>query len=124
MAKNFSDKYLSSLKPKEKPFTVREAKGFTLKILPSGTKTFLFIYEVGGKRKQINLGIYPYVGLAEARNKYQTLVAQAQRGELIELPVITPPESVEEEVLTIDKLIKEYVRIAKDANTVDWAYIK
>jgi hypothetical protein len=28
MAKNFSDKYISSLKPKDKTYTIREAKGF------------------------------------------------------------------------------------------------
>ncbi|MFZ4860207.1 MAG: Arm DNA-binding domain-containing protein, partial [Desulfuromonadaceae bacterium] len=56
MAKKFSDKYLASLKPKEKSYKVREAKGFAIFVLPSGTKTFLFIYEVGGKRKQLNLG--------------------------------------------------------------------
>ena len=58
MAKNFSDKYISSLNTKEKAYTIREAKGFTLKVFPAGTKTFLFIYEIGGKRKQLNLGYF------------------------------------------------------------------
>lgn len=125
MAKNFSDKYLNSLKPKEKPFTVREAKGFTLKILPSGTKTFLYIYEIGGKRKQINLGVYPYVGLAEARSKYYKLIEQSERGEEVALPVIiTPPEPVEEIIITVDTLIKEYIKVSKSANSAEWAYIK
>ena len=65
MAKNFSDKYISSLKTKGKAYTIREAKGFTLKVFPTGTKTYLYIYEIGGKRKQLNLGTYPHTTLTE-----------------------------------------------------------
>ena len=57
-------------KPTEKEYRVREAKGFSLRALPTGTKTFLFIYEVDGKRKQLNLGIYPPTPLLDAREKY------------------------------------------------------
>lgn len=123
MAKNFSDKYLANLKPKEKPFTVREAKGFTLKILPSGTKTFLYIYEQGGKRKQINLGVYPYVTLNEARRKYNQLSEQAARGELISLPVKEEEKSAPE-ILTVGKLITKYVEVSREAHSQEWAYIK
>lgn len=35
MANIIQTDHIADLKPKEKPFTVREAKGFTLKIFPS-----------------------------------------------------------------------------------------
>lgn len=70
MAMNFSDKHLSNLEPKDKPYKIREAKGFTIEVLPTGTKTFLYIYEAMGKRKQVKPGTYPLTTLADARNKY------------------------------------------------------
>jgi hypothetical protein len=39
-------------------------------VLPSGTKTFLYIYEATGKRKQLSLGNYPLTSLSDARKKY------------------------------------------------------
>jgi hypothetical protein len=57
-----------------KAYTVREAKESTLKIWPSGSKTFLFIYEVGSKHKQLNLGTYPLTSLFDARRKYNDAV--------------------------------------------------
>jgi integrase len=67
----FTDKYIASLKPTEKKFYVRESRGFTMQVLPSGVKTFLYIYTFEGKRKHLNLGNYPHIKLAEAREKYQ-----------------------------------------------------
>jgi len=59
MAKIFSDKYLTSLKAKVKAYTVREAKWVYLQNLALWSQTRLYIYEIGGKRKQHNLGTYP-----------------------------------------------------------------
>lgn len=80
MAKAFTDKYLLNLKPTDKKFYVREARGFTLQVLPSGVKTFLYIYTFKGKRKHINLGIYPHTKLADARELYQNAYTLASKG--------------------------------------------
>lgn len=119
MAKNFSDKYLNSLKPKDKPYQVRDAKGFAMRILPSGTKTFLFIYETNGKRKQLNLGNYPYTTLAEARKKYNEVSEAWIKGE----PLVKEPEPVEEEVLTVKSLIEKYLKSGK-GNKEEWEDMK
>ena len=105
MAKNFSDKYLASLKPKEKPYKIREAKGFALEVLPTGTKTFLFIYEVSGKRKQLRLGTYPLTSLADARKKYNDAVEAIYLGESL-VPEVIPESPVE---LTFLELIHKYI---------------
>ncbi|MEI6702194.1 MAG: hypothetical protein WCL71_01500 [Deltaproteobacteria bacterium] len=53
MAKNFLDKYISSLKSEEKTQRHQENQGS----LSSGTKTCSFIYDENGKRKQLNFAI-------------------------------------------------------------------
>lgn len=69
--KAFTELYIKSLMPKVKEFCVSEGHGFTIRVLPSGVKTFWFYYSLAGKRKKLNLGTYPSVSLAEARKKYR-----------------------------------------------------
>ena len=81
MGKQFSDKLLSNLKPQATKFYSREGRGFALRVMPSGIKTFLFIYTTHeGKRREMNLGNYPHVKLAEAREQYQAAYSLAAKG--------------------------------------------
>jgi len=57
----FTDTLLKSLKPKDNKYQIRETTGFALRVMPTGSKTFLFIYESAGKRKEFNLGVCPYI---------------------------------------------------------------
>ena len=70
-AMKFSDKFVESLKPTEKINDIREANGFGIRVLPSGVKTWFFIYRIDGKRRFMNLGHYPSIGLSDARKKYR-----------------------------------------------------
>ena len=65
----FTDKYILSLKPQEKMCQVREGEGFGIRVLPSGVKIWFFIYTLGGKRRQMNLGDYPDISLSDARDR-------------------------------------------------------
>jgi len=122
MAKNFSDKYLSSLKPKDRPYKIREVKGFALEVLPSGTKTFLYIYEVAGKRKQLKLGTYPLTSLQMARKKYNDAYEAVYNG----LPIV--PAVVETVVitnaLTVGELIESYLLNCAKSDGEKWLKIK
>lgn len=81
MGKPFTDKLIASLRPKLKKYLVVEGRGFTIRVLPSGIKTFLYRYTFAGKKKEINLGIYlDPVRLAEAREKYQDAHILKSRG--------------------------------------------
>lgn len=66
----FTDVTTRNLKPTGKKYYVREANGFTLRVLPSGVKTWLYIYTIDQKRRELNLGTYPHVSLADARAKH------------------------------------------------------
>lgn len=90
MAKAFTDKYILSLKPTDKKYYKREGRGFTLRIMPSGIKTFLYIYTFEGKRKELNLGTYPQVKLTDAREKYQEAYTKKNNGTDPSLVEATP----------------------------------
>src|ERR1039457_1206657 len=66
----FTDRYLQSLKPKEKDYRVREGHGFAVRVLPSGVKRFEYIYTINGKRRILHLGNYPATKLADARQAF------------------------------------------------------
>lgn len=66
----FTDKFIKSLKPESTKYYRREGEGFTVRVMPSGAKTWLFIYTFDGKRRELNLGSYPDVTLASAREKH------------------------------------------------------
>ena len=59
---------------------MREGRGFAIQVLPSGSKTFMYIYTFSGKRRHLNLGIYPVTTLAEARQKYMDAAILVGRG--------------------------------------------
>ena len=56
--KKFTDKYIASLKPEGKMVDIREGEGFGIRVLPSGVKTFFYIYRIDGQRRFLNLGHY------------------------------------------------------------------
>lgn len=76
----FTDKYIASLKPKEKDYRVREGHGFAIRVLPSGVKRFEYIYSVEGKRRILHLGNYPSVTLAEARENFLGAAQKTAKG--------------------------------------------
>ena len=101
----FTDRFLQSIKSPEKEYCIREGHGFTLRVLPSGVKTFQYIYTLNGKRHRMNLGQYPVTTLADAREKFRAAAIMVGKGiSPLEQPVATEPESA----LTIQKLVDDY----------------
>ncbi len=54
---------------REKPYKLSDEKGLYLLIQPNGSKYWRLKYRFGGKEKVLALGIYPTVGLKEARHR-------------------------------------------------------
>lgn len=71
----FTDKYIANLKPKVKMYQLREGEGFGIRVLPSGYKNWIFTYTYDNKRRQMNLGSYPEVKLADAKTAYKAASA-------------------------------------------------
>jgi integrase len=99
----FTDKYIQNLKPKDKKYYDREARGFAVRVMPSSVKTFLYIYTFEGKRKELNLGIYPHVKLVDAREKYQDAYKKVKNG--------IDPSKVSEETLDESLTFKHFATL-------------
>lgn len=62
-----SDKALKALKPSGKIYRRADAKGLCIEVHPSGARYWRYRYRFASKGKMVSLGVYPEVGLAEAR---------------------------------------------------------
>ena len=70
MALNTLDaKTVQNVKPGEKPQKLFDGGGLYLLIQPTGGKLWRLKYRIGGKEKLLSLGVYPQVGLKDARDR-------------------------------------------------------
>lgn len=115
----FSDPFIKNLKPASKKYYRREGHGFTIRVMPSGVKTWLFVYTFDGLRREMNLGHYPSVSLAEARIKFGKAYEMVENGK--------DPAAVEQErkderrkTPTVADLIEEYLEKHAKPNKKSW----
>ncbi|MDR3639994.1 MAG: tyrosine-type recombinase/integrase [Humidesulfovibrio sp.] len=69
-----TDPAIRNASPREKQFTMFDAEGLFLLVLPNGSKLWRWKFRVDGREKRISLGTYPKVSLKEARearDRYQ-----------------------------------------------------
>lgn len=78
--KQFTEKFLASVKPRNRKFIIREGRGFALQVLPSGSKSFLYIFELNKQKGYLQLGNYPAVSLADARLAYNEAFKLVKKG--------------------------------------------
>ncbi|ANK12120.1 tyrosine-type recombinase/integrase [Erythrobacter neustonensis] len=64
-----TDVAIRNAKPRAKPYKVGDTLGLFLLVQPSGGKLWRVKYRIDGKEKKLAIGIYPQVGLAEARRR-------------------------------------------------------
>lgn len=121
MSKQFSDKYLQAIKPEAKKKLIREGRGFTLQVMPSGVKSFLFIYTFNGKRKNLYLGQYPYTTLAEARVRYNEAYNKVQAGENPAEVRQAPEEAPAEGPTTFGHFANLYIKWSEDNHSPAWS---
>ncbi|AEP29728.1 integrase domain-containing protein [Brumicola nitratireducens] len=71
VATPLTDSKIQSAKPREKDYKLSDGRGLHLRVRAGGTKDWIFRYQVpfSGTRKDMSFGIYPTVGLADAREK-------------------------------------------------------
>jgi integrase len=66
---SLTDMSVRSARPSEKPQKLYDGGGLYLEVSPSGGKWWRLKYRFGGKEKRISLGVYPDVGLKDARER-------------------------------------------------------
>lgn len=67
---SLSDLTLKGLKPAEKTYKKADSGGLYIEVAPTGGKWWRYKYRFEGKEKRLSLGVYPDVGLKEARDKH------------------------------------------------------
>jgi integrase len=75
-----SETKVRTVKPKEKPQKLFDGGGLFLMVTPAGGKLWNFKYRFEGKEKKQAFGAYPYVSLAEARQKREKAKALLAKG--------------------------------------------
>jgi len=63
---------ITSTKPAEKAFNLSDGRGLFLTIQPNGSKLWKLSFRYLGKQKTLHLGLWPDVGLADARGQRDT----------------------------------------------------
>lgn len=76
-----TDAKLRTLKPKDKPYKVADFQGLYVTVTPAGSCLWHLKYRVDGREKRLSFGMYPEVGLAEARRKRDAARMVLARGE-------------------------------------------
>jgi integrase len=64
---SLTDIKVRTAKPKDKPYRLADGNGLHLYLHPNGGKYWRMRYRWAGKEKQLALGVYPDIGLADAR---------------------------------------------------------
>lgn len=104
----FTDTMIRKLKPGEREFRKSEGNGFTIRVMPSGFKSWLYLYAIDGKRRCMNLGQYPEVTLETARDKFEIARKQVKNG----IDPLEHAEHVQEErrkAPTVSELFADYL---------------
>jgi len=64
-----TDVVLRNAKPSEKARKLFDGGGLYLEVQPSGAKYWRLKYRIAGVEKRLSLGVYPEIGLKDARRK-------------------------------------------------------
>ncbi len=71
---------IRNAKPKAKSYKLTDGAGLYLQVNPNGSCWWRFYYYFGGKQKTLSLGVYPEVGLKEARENRELMRRQVADG--------------------------------------------
>lgn len=116
-----TDIKVKNAKPREAEYYIREGKGFVLRIRPTGSKSFYYIFDLNGRRCRMLLGQYPAVSLSEARNNHLEAQILVARGEDPRKPATKESKNPETEPVTVKFLADKWTNWSKQHHTSRWS---
>lgn len=116
----FSEKFIEKLKVSDRIQDIREAHGFGIRVLPSGVKTWFFIYRIDGNRRFMNLGHYPSISLAEARRRYRAAYDLYEQGQ-DPVAQVQIKKKARREAKTVSELVETYLEEHAKPRKRSWA---
>lgn len=72
---------LNNAKPKEKAYKLADGGGLFVMIQPGGSKTWAYQYRLDGKRREVTIGRYPEIVVADARDRHAEYRAMVEQGQ-------------------------------------------
>lgn len=105
----FTDTMIRKLRPESSEYRRSEGNGFTIRIMPSGFKTWLYLYAFEGKRRCLNLGQYPEVTLETARTKFEGARKAVKNG-IDPMAVAERAEEERRKAPTVTELFSDYMQ--------------
>jgi integrase len=75
-----TERTIATAKPREKPYRLSDGDGLLLEVRPGGAKAWTLRFMRDGKRRDMSLGSYPTIGLAEARAKVREARGSIESG--------------------------------------------
>ncbi len=66
---SLNDLICKNAQPKDKEYKLADGEGMYLLVKPNGTKCWRLKYRIGGKERQLAIGIYPAIRLSDARER-------------------------------------------------------
>ncbi|MCL9851186.1 tyrosine-type recombinase/integrase [Ralstonia solanacearum P673] len=103
-----TDTAIRNTKPAEKPIKLFDGGGLFLHITPAGQRYWRLKYRFAGKEKLLALGVYPDVGLKEARDRREE--AKRLLGEGIDPSV----ERKVQKVATVERAANSFEAVARE----------
>lgn len=71
---------LQNVRPKNKRYELKDGKGLYLRVMPSGSMSWVYVYKFEGTLRRMTLGSYPAMGLSDARLKHSEAVNMVKNG--------------------------------------------
>jgi integrase len=115
---------IKQAKPKAKEYNLSDGGGLAVRIMPNGTKSWLFNYQKPYTKKRTNLGLgkYPHLSLADARAKKTIALNLLERGidpkTHREAFDATQKESIEQ---TLSKVAEDWILVKRSRISDDHA---
>jgi integrase len=72
---------INNAKPKEGRYKLVDGGGLFVLVAPGGAKTWAYQYRLGGKRREVTIGRYPEISVADARDRHAEYRAMVEHGE-------------------------------------------
>lgn len=101
----FIDSFIKNLKSEKSWYEKIESSGLGIRVMPSGSKSWIYRFTLNGKRQKMTLGKYPAVTLKQARELL--LNAQSLKEEGIN-PVEHHKQAKSRDVYTVEKLFNTW----------------
>ena len=71
---------INNAKAKAKLYKLSDGGGLFIEVSAAGLKTWRYQYRFGGVRREVTIGRYPEIGVADARDRHFELRAMLERG--------------------------------------------